>query len=180
MKSIVRIGTHACRPHCPVVRSFKCGRAIMVKSRIQNKSLPSFLLCPFTHRSALSVMAKPPFHNEGNNEIDPSKGKGVCRFESRVNLCKRGTADYKTLHLHPSLSHGQTMQQSLWIICPRSCSIHGFLGIKLLLCLHQQLLHLVPLTTSTVLDGEDLHQSPHQPPDQTTRLSLVRSNQACS
>ena len=70
---------HTCLPaplsSCPLIQMWS--RAIiMVKSRIQNKSLPSFLLCPFTHRSALSVMAKPPFHNEGNNEIDPSRARG--------------------------------------------------------------------------------------------------------
>ena len=67
-------------------------------------------------------MAKPPFHNEGNNEIDPSKGKGVCRFKSRVNLCKRGYPDQNS---PLTVRHGQTMRLSLWIICPRrSCSIH--------------------------------------------------------
>ena len=64
------------RAHCLVLRSFKCGRNNGVKSNSLNKSfLPSSSGLSLT--DALSVMAKPPFHNEGNNEIDPSKGKGV-------------------------------------------------------------------------------------------------------
>ena len=110
-------------PHCLVVRSFKCGRGNNgVRSSSLNKSfLPSCSALSLT--DALSVMAKPPFHNEGNNEIDPSKGKQECVDSSHESIF----ASVATLIQNSPLTvgHGQTLQLSLWIICPRSsCSIH--------------------------------------------------------
>ena len=77
VKSIVRIAHRLPGAYCSALSSFKCGRNNAAKSRSLNKSLTSFLPALSFHSQMpfQLKMAKPPFHNEGNNEVDPSKGK---------------------------------------------------------------------------------------------------------